>query len=70
MDWSNKEVNAVDVVQEIVEITVKSVWLIRKTGGRRTTATETDRLAAGKGSLHVWKEMRDWKSLRTLRSAT
>ena len=46
--------NAADVVQEIVEITVdsgaaKSVWPIRKQGVARTEATKTVRLAAASG---------------------
>ena len=50
-----EEVNAVDVVQEILEITVdsiaaKSVWPSRKKGVTRTTATKTARLAAASGS--------------------
>ena len=51
--------NAVDVVQEIVVITVdsgaaKSVWPIRKKGVARTQATRTVRLAAASGSpIHV-----------------
>ena len=46
---------AVDVVQEIVEITIdavvaKSVWPIRKKGDARTKATKAMRLAAASGS--------------------
>ena len=51
--------NAVDVVQEIVEITVdsgsaKSVWPIRKKDVARTKTTKTVRLvAASGGPIHV-----------------
>ena len=50
-----EKVNAVDMVQEIVEITVdsgaaKSVWLIRERGVLGTKATKTVRLAVASGS--------------------
>ena len=51
--------NAVNVVQEIVEITVDSgaakfAWPIRKKGVARTKATKTVRLAAASGCpIHV-----------------
>ena len=54
-----EEVNAVDVVQEIVEITVdsgtpKSVWPIRTKGVARKKATKTVGLATSSGSpIHV-----------------
>ena len=54
-----EEVNGIDVVQEVVEITVdsgaaKSVWPICKKGVARRTATKTVRLAAASGSpIHV-----------------
>ena len=54
-----EEVNAVDMLQEIVEITVdsgaaKNVWPIRKKGVTRTKATKTVMLAAASGSpIHV-----------------
>ena len=56
--------NAVDVVQEIVEITVdsgaaKSVRPIRMKGVARPNATKTVRLAAASGSpIHVEGDVR------------
>ena len=55
-ELEDEEVNSVDVVQEVVEITVdsgasKSVWPIRMKGVTRTKATKTVRLAAANGSL-------------------
>ena len=54
-----EEVNAVDVVKEVVEITVcsgaaKNIWPSRKMGVTRTKATKTVMLAAANGSpMHV-----------------
>ena len=70
-----EEVNAVDVVQKFVEITVdlgaaKSVWPIRKKGVTRTQATKTVRLAAACGSpIHVEGDAR-LELVGTARSAT
>ena len=51
----DEEVNAVEAVLEIVEITVdsgaaKSVWPSRKKGVERTMSTRTVKLAAANGS--------------------
>ena len=51
----SEEVNAVDVVQQVVEVAVdsgaaKSAWPIRKSGVTRTTVTKTVRFAAANGS--------------------
>ena len=65
-----EEVNAVAVVQEIVEITLdsgaaKSVWSIRNKGATSAKATKTVRWRQQQVFRYVWKDIRDSNSLGT-----